>query len=147
MENRFRCNCPITSALDIVGDKWSLVIIKQMLFEEKSTFKDFTDSQESIATNILSSRLKLMEDFGIINKGKHPYNKKINIYTLTEKGLAFTPVLIELMLWSKENIQDFHPHLNLHSELDTIKMNKEKAAKNIIRTYKYFKTTLFKIKQ
>ncbi len=143
MKKLFRCQCPITSALDIIGDKWTLVIIKQMLFEQKSTFKDFTESQESIATNILSSRLKLMEKLGIINKGNKPDNKKTNIYTLTKKGLSFTPILIELMLWSKENIQELHPNLNIHPELGTIEKNKELAYKNIIRTYANYKQSLF----
>ncbi|MCG8332563.1 MAG: helix-turn-helix transcriptional regulator [Chitinophagales bacterium] len=144
MKDFFRCQCPITSGLDIFGDKWTLVIIKQMLFEEKSTFKDFTESQESIATNILSSRLKMLEKFGIISKGNRPDNKKTNIYTLTEKGLSFTPILIELMLWSKENIQEFHPNLNLHPELDSIKKNKEQSYKQIIKTYNNHKKSLFK---
>ena len=142
MENQFRCQCPITSALDIVGDKWTLVIIKQMLFEEKSTFKDFTESPESIATNILSSRLKLLEKFGIINKENHPKNKKTNIYTLTEKGLSFTPILIELMFWSKENIQEFHPNLNIHPELDQIKKNREQSSKQIIEAYNTHRESL-----
>ena len=142
MENQFRCQCPITSALDIVGDKWTLVIIKQMLFEEKSTFKDFTESPESIATNILSSRLKLLEKFGIINKENHPKNKKTNIYTLTEKGLSFTPILIELMFWSKENIQEFHPNLNIHPELDQIKKNREQSSKQIIEAYNTHRQSL-----
>ncbi len=58
MNNKFRCNCPITSALDILGDKWTLVIIKQMLLQNKKTFKDFTNSEEAIATNILTVRMK-----------------------------------------------------------------------------------------
>ena len=143
MENLFRCKCPITSALDLVGDKWTLVIIKQMLFEQKSTFKDFTESQEAIATNILSSRLKMMESLGIIDKGNRPDNKKTNIYTLTEKGLSFTPVLVELMLWSKENIQEIHPNLELHSQLDFIAKNKDQAYENISRTYSEFRQSLF----
>lgn len=147
MKDFFRCQCPITSGLDIFGDKWTLVIIKQMLFEEKSTFKDFTESQESIATNILSSRLKMLEKFGIISKGNRPDNKKTNIYTLTERGLSFTPILIELMLWSKENIQEFHPNLNLHPELDSIKKNKEQSYKQIIETYNNHKQSLFKSEQ
>lgn len=144
MENQFRCQCPITSALDIVGDKWTLVIIKQMLFEEKSTFKDFTESQESIATNILSSRLKLLEKFGIINKDNHPKNKKTNIYTLTTKGLSFTPILIELMFWSKENIKEFHPNLNIHPELDRIKKDKKQSGKQIIASYNKYKQSVLK---
>jgi DNA-binding HxlR family transcriptional regulator len=54
MDKDFRCNCPFTSALDVLGDKWMLVIVKQMLIEGKETFKDFTESDEAIATNILS---------------------------------------------------------------------------------------------
>jgi len=146
MENLFRCKCPITSALDIVGDKWTLVIIKQMLFEQKSTFKDFAESQESIATNVLSSRLKWMEELGIVDKGNRPDNKKTNIYTLTKKGVSFTPVLIELMVWSEESIQGVHPNLEFHPELETIKKNKEQAYQKIIRSYDRFKQSLYKIK-
>jgi DNA-binding HxlR family transcriptional regulator len=144
MKDFFRCQCPITSSLDIFGDKWTLVIIKQMLFEEKSTFKDFTESQEAIATNILSSRLKMLEKFGIIDKRNKPNNKKTKIYSLTKKGLSFTPILIELMIWSKENIQEFHTSLNLHPKLDDIKKNKEQSGKQIIKTYNKFKESLSK---
>lgn len=136
MKDYFRCKCPITSALDIVGDKWSLVIIKQMLFEKKSTFKHFSESEESIATNILSTRLKMLEEYEIIRKVKLPTNKKNNIYLLTSKGLSLTPVLVELMLWSKYNIQEFNPNLNLDEKLETIENNKEEAYKKIIENYK-----------
>ena len=88
MKTHFRCKCPITSALDVIGDKWSLVVIKQMLFEGRSSFKDFIESPEAIATNILSTRLKMLEEFGLIEKHKLPTNKKANIYVLTEKGLV-----------------------------------------------------------
>ena len=100
MEHKFRCNCPITSALDILGDKWMLVIVKQMLMEGKENFKDFTESEEAIATNILSAKLKLLEEVGIITKNKLPNNKKTNLYLLTEKGLALTPIIVELANWS-----------------------------------------------
>ncbi|MDR6238547.1 winged helix-turn-helix transcriptional regulator [Aureibacter tunicatorum] len=144
MKDFFRSKCPITSGLDIFGDKWTLVIIKQMLFEEKSTFKDFTDSQEAIATNILSSRLKQLETFEIINKNTHPDNKKTKIYTLTDKGLSFTPILIELMLWSKNNIHEIHPSMNIHPDLDEIKKHKKQSVKRIIESYNKFKESLFK---
>lgn len=136
MANEFRCKCPITSALDIVGDKWSLVVIKQMLFEGKTTFKDFIESQEAIATNILSNRLKMLEEFGVVKKVKLAHNKKINYYILTDKGLALTPVLIELTLWSKYHIQEFNPDLNLDKELDIVELDKEKAFQQIIENYK-----------
>ena len=144
MENNFRCKCPITSALDIIGDKWSLVVIKQMLFEGRTTFKDFVQSPEAIATNILSVRLKMLEDFGIINKQKLPSNKKTNIYTLTQKGLSLTPVLIELTLWSKYNIQEFNPDLNLDEQLEWVEKNKKKAFNKIIENYNKHKESLLK---
>ena len=75
MNSDFRCKCPITSALDIVGDKWTLVIIKQMLLEEKKTFKDFSQSDEAIASNILSSRLKMLEKYKMIRKEKREINR------------------------------------------------------------------------
>ena len=101
----FRCDCPVTSALDIVGDKWTLVVIKLMLLEQKKTFKEFSESDESIAPSILSNRLKTLEDIGFIIKEKLPDNQKTNHYFLTEKGLSLTSVIIELALWSHHNIK------------------------------------------
>ena len=101
----FRCNCPVTSALDIVGDKWTLVIIKLMLLEQKKTFKEFSESDESIAPSILSNRLKTLEKIGFIVKQKLPDNQKTNHYLLTEKGLSLTPVVVELALWSHHNVR------------------------------------------
>ncbi len=144
MKNTFRCKCPITSALDIVGDKWSLVVIKQILFEGKSTFKDFTESTESIATNILSTRLKMLEDFGIIEKQKLPTNRKTNIYTLTVKGLSLVPVLMELTFWSKQHIVEFNPGLNLDEKLEWAEANKKEAFKLITENYNKYKQSLLK---
>lgn len=128
----FRCNCPVTSAVDIVGDKWTLVIIKQMLLEYKTTFKDFYDSDEAIAPNILSERLKKMQSIGLIDKLKHPTNRKTNIYILTEKGLTLTPIVIELALWAHNNItpmnqdvlKDLSVELNDKNNLQDLIINK-----------------------
>lgn len=135
-KDTFRCKCPITSAVDILGDRWSLVIIKQMLFEGKKTFKDFTESRESIATNILSARLKMLEEFDIVQKSKLPENRKTNIYTLTEKGIALTPVLLELTFWSKDHLQDYNPDLVLDEQLETIRKEKERFYAEIQNNYK-----------
>ena len=94
LDTFFRCNCPVTSALDIVGDKWTLVVIKLMLLEQKKTFKEFSESDESIAPSILSNRLKTLEKIGFIVKQKLPDNQKTNHYFLTEKGLSLTPIII-----------------------------------------------------
>ncbi len=137
MNNNFRCNCPITSALDIVGDKWTLVIIKQMLLEGKKTFKDFSESDEAIASNILSSRLKMLEEFKIITREKLPHNKKTNIYLLTEKGLGLTPTIIELTLWSDLNIREYHSSIISDSRIEMVKKNKEESIKMIVESYKH----------
>ena len=135
MNNDFRCNCPITSALDIVGDKWTLVIIKQMLLEGKKTFKDFSESDEAIASNILSSRLKMLEEFKMISKEKLPHNKKTNIYLLTEKGLGLTSTIVELMLWSDVNIREYHSSIISDSRIEMVKKNKEESIKMIVESY------------
>ena len=136
MNNNFRCNCPITSALDIVGDKWTLVIIKLMLLEGIKTFKDFSESDEAIASNILSSRLKMLEEYKMISKEKLPHNKKTNIYLLTEKGLGLTPTIVELMLWSDGNIREYNSSIISDSRIAIVKKNKEVTIKMIVESYK-----------
>ncbi|NBX27355.1 MAG: transcriptional regulator [Chitinophagia bacterium] len=136
MDIKFRCQCPITSALDILGDKWILVIIKQMLIEDKKTFKDFTESDEAIATNILASKLKCLEELGIIIKTQPPDNKKTNIYLLTEKGLALTPIIVELSIWSDENVRGLNSIMRDSPEITIMKSDKNAFIKMIEENYK-----------
>jgi DNA-binding HxlR family transcriptional regulator len=136
METKFRCNCPFTSALDIIGDKWMLVIVKQILIENKQTFKDFTESDESIATNILTTKLKQLEDLGIVIKTKLPNNKKSNIYFLTEKGLALTPIIIELGIWSDNHLRDLNPTIANGKEMELLRTDKAKFGKVIEEKYR-----------
>ena len=131
LDKIFRCDCPVTSALDVVGDKWTLVIIKLMLLEYKKTFKDFYESDESIAPNILSARLKTLLKTGFITKVNHPDNKKTFIYNLTEKGLSLTPVITELAVWSHNNLRESDIYmLNMNIK------NKSKLNQQIINKYK-----------
>jgi len=108
MKNTFRSGCPIASTLDIVGDKWSLLIIRDMLIKHKKTFKEISDSDERIAPSILSARLKLLESYKLITKRKFPENKKENIYLLTDKGIDFAPIIIEFSLWGDTNMREFN---------------------------------------
>ena len=108
MKKEFRSGCPISSALDVVGDKWSLLIIRDMLVKHKKTFKEISDSDEKIAPSILSARLKLLESYKLIFKTKVPDNKKENIYLLTEKGIRLTPIIIEFSLWGNSNMREFN---------------------------------------
>lgn len=135
MNHKFRCDCPFTSAIDILGDKWMLVIVKQILVDGKETFKDFIESEEGIATNILSMKLKLLEDLEIITKSKFPYNKKTNIYRLTSKGLELTPILVELALWSDNNLREVHPSLLKGDGVNSLRQDKETFTRVLIHGY------------
>ena len=136
MEHKFRCKCPITSGLDIFGDKWMLVIIKQMLIEDKMTFKDFTESDEAIATGILSSKLKCLQELGIITKTQLLENKKTNLYLLTAKGLALTPIIVGISIWSDENVRELNSIMGDSPEIAIMKGNKEAFIQMIKDNYK-----------
>ena len=108
MKKEFRSGCPISSALDVVGDKWSLLIIRDMLIKHKKTFKEISDSDERIAPSILSARLKLLASYKLILKTKVSENKKENIYLLTKKGVRLTPIIIEFSLWGNSSMREFN---------------------------------------
>ena len=91
-----RSNCPLTSALDIIGDKWSLIIIRD-LFLGKKTFTEFVNSKEKIATNILTNRLELLTSYNIVNVTKLPNDQKTKIYYLTDSGIDLYPIIYEMM--------------------------------------------------
>ena len=134
MSVEFRCQCPISSALDIIGDKWTLLIIRDMLFAHKKTFTDFSSSAESIASNILSSRLKLLEEAGIIRKSKMEGNQKSNIYTLTAKGLGLLPVIAEITLWSDENVRELNP-IMVKENYDYVRTHKQAFLEGVRQSY------------
>jgi DNA-binding HxlR family transcriptional regulator len=111
MENIFRSACPVASTLDIIGDKWSLLIIRDMLVQGKKTFKEFSASTEGIAPGILSSRLKWLEENELVTKRKLADNQKENIYLLTEKGIELAPVITEIILWADKNMRSQNPKM------------------------------------
>lgn len=99
-----RSTCPLTNTLDIIGDKWTLVVIRDMLFVGKRQFNDFLESPEGISTNILTERLRKLEQYGIITK--HPYQKNPvrHEYQLTERGQDLMPVLLAIAQWGQAHI-------------------------------------------
>ncbi len=100
---KFRSPCPIASALDIVGDKWSLVIIRSMVVGATS-YSDFLAAPERIATNILAERLQRLEAAGLIAQRRPRKGSIRGSYALTTKGAGLIPVLQELARWGQENI-------------------------------------------
>lgn len=87
-------------ALDTFGDRWSLVIVRDLIFRGGETYGDFLGQAEKIATNVLADRLRTLEADGVIRKFRDPDNRRRNIYRLTEKGFALAPIILEMVQWS-----------------------------------------------
>jgi DNA-binding HxlR family transcriptional regulator len=102
MKSKKRSDCPLSCSLDIWGDKWSLLIIRDMIFAKKNTYGDFLKSGEGIATNILASRLLSLEESKIIEKLEHPDSKAKVLYQLTQKGIDLLPIIVEMYVWSDQ---------------------------------------------
>lgn len=97
-----RSVCPLSNSLDIFGDKWSLLIIRDMMFYQKTTYGEFLKSAEGIATNILASRLLILEENKLIEKLDHPESKAKVLYKLTQKGIDLLPVILEIYIWANK---------------------------------------------
>jgi DNA-binding HxlR family transcriptional regulator len=119
-----RSMCPISSTLDIVGDKWTLLIVRDLMFDGKKTYGEFLRSREKIATNILADRLHILETYGIVEKNAFPGNKTKNLYKLTPKGIDLLPVLCEIILWGDKH---FDTPEHVHRVVEEIRKNKGEA--------------------
>jgi len=97
--DKTRSDCPISCSLDIFGDKWSLLIIRDIMLREKMSYSQFLNSEEKIASNILVNRLNVLEAENILVKEVSPLNKSKFIYSLTQKGADLLPIVIEIMDW------------------------------------------------
>lgn len=107
----WRSSCPIASGLDILGDKWSLVIVRDLIEHSSRTYSEFASSPEQISTNILASRLKWLESLSIIERVNPDKPSRNNAFRLTPRGLALRPVLEELGKWSQIHLKDIHPEI------------------------------------
>jgi len=97
-----RSHCPINFFLEAFGDKWTLLIIRDIIFRGKSTYGEFLKSEEGVATNILAARLEHLENEGILKKIVDPEDARRNKFQLGEKGIETVPVLFEIMAWSEK---------------------------------------------
>jgi len=101
-KSKKRSDCPVSCSLDIWGDKWSLLIIRDLMFAKECTYGDFLKSKEGIATNVLATKLQVLEGNKIIEKSDHPDSKAKVLYKLTRKGIDLLPILIEINLWAEK---------------------------------------------
>lgn len=100
IESHHGNKCPIAFALDIFGDRWSLIILRDLLFKKKQYYGEFLNSAEKISTNILASRLLKLESEGLISKAQDADNLSKYIYRLTDKGKDLLPVMLDMVEWS-----------------------------------------------
>lgn len=122
IDKKKRSDCPISRSLDIWGDKWSLLIVRDLMFNTQCTYGDFLKSEEKIATNILASRLQTLETNGLITKQDHPASKAKVLYKLTKKGVDLLPLMVEINLWADKY---FSLPADRKEEIEEVKRNKE----------------------
>ena len=101
-----RSLCPVACTLDLIGDRWTLLIIRDMMFFGKQRFEEFLESPEGISTNILANRLRLLEDLGLVEKKLYSNHSRRMNYHLTENGKSLRPVLKVITAWGLKYIND-----------------------------------------
>ncbi|MBC6612777.1 helix-turn-helix transcriptional regulator [Hymenobacter sp. BT507] len=102
-ELKQRSTCPVSTSLDVLGDKWTLLILRDMVFSGKSSYGQFLQSAEKMATNVLADRLALLEAQGIVTKTVAADKKSKFTYRLTEKGVDVVPIIVELVRWGAKH--------------------------------------------
>jgi len=116
-----RSECPLNASVEMLGDRWSLLIIRDMMLRGASTYKTFLECYEGIATNILADRLRKLTDNGIITAEPDPRDGRKLIYSLTQKGIDLAPVLTEMVLWAAA-----HEDTGNQSLVDLMRKDKKK---------------------
>lgn len=107
----WRSVCPINSGLDVLGDKWSLLIVRDLISHGTRTYSEFLDAPEHVSTNILAARLRLLTSVGIIERTDPNGSARNNAHRLTPSGTALRPVLEELGRWSQIHLKTFHTEI------------------------------------
>lgn len=120
-----RSNCPISYCLDFVGDRWTLLILRDVLIAKKKHFKEFATSGEGIASNLLSSRLKMLVDHGFLTSSVDPVRRNMKIYAPTPKAVDVLPVLVEMMVWSSQHGEFGGDHQRLLDFAHQVRTNRE----------------------
>src|SRR6266540_2258017 len=104
-----RSGCPLNAFLEVLGDPWALLVVRDLLFRAKRTYGEFLRGGEGVATNILARRLRLLQDHGIVEATPDPRDARRAVYRLTEKGLDLAPVLVEMILWGAKHFSTDAP--------------------------------------
>lgn len=138
----FRSLCPISTGLDMLGDKWTLLILRDMIFGHKKLFNEFKESPEKVPSKMLSNRLKKLENIGFITRAKGKINKKSVYYLLEKRGLETLPLLVELMLFTTEFYYDHLGDTYTRDVQTKMKTDKAKYIIDIGTKYTQFQQSL-----
>jgi DNA-binding HxlR family transcriptional regulator len=122
-----RSECPISYTMDIFGDKWTMLIMRDLLLYGKDSFSDFLYSDEKIATNILTDRLNVLLQEGFVTKHTAPTNKSKFLYRPTEKAIELLPILTEITLWAEK----YNPAGAPADIVEPLKKNRTKALRDL----------------
>ena len=129
-----RSHCPINYVLEHIGDKWSLLIIRDLMFKDKRHYNEFLEGGEKVSTSVLGTRLKQLEEVGLISKGEDDVKKSRIKYSLTQKGIDMLPFMVDMISWSGEYDKeteagkDFLDQAKHHRD-DLLKSIREKLTK------------------
>jgi DNA-binding HxlR family transcriptional regulator len=138
----FRSLCPVATGLDILGDKWTLLILRDMIWGHKSLFSEFKESPEQMPSKMLSNRLKKLESLGFISKKAGISNKKSIYYFLEERGIDAFPIMIEMAIFTSKHFFDYLGLTYTKEARSVMIKNKKEYISDLILKYKYFKKNI-----
>ena len=136
-KSKLRSGCPVSRSLEILGDRWSLLVIRDLMIRGAKHFKDFQESGEGIASNILADRLRKLQEAGIISAEAGETDGRRIDYRLTEKGINLAPLLLELLLWGGQHEEDSMPR----SMIEKMKHHREAILAEVRRRWREKNTT------
>lgn len=135
-QNKLRSHCPVNYGLEAIGDRWALLILRDIIFRGKRTYGEFLKSEEGFATNILAARLDHLINTGILKREVDERDGRRDIYSLTEKGLDLIPLIFEMVLWSAK--YDSHSEAKRIIPLvELIRKDNRKISKKIMEQVKH----------
>ena len=138
----FRSLCPVATGLDILGDKWTLLVLRDMIWGHKCLFSEFKESPEHMPSKMLSNRLKKLEELGFISKKVGITNKKSVYYLMEEKGIDAFPIMIEMAIFTSKHYIDYLGSTYTKEARGIMIKNKKEYIANLIKQYKSFKKGL-----
>ena len=135
----FRSLCPVATGLDILGDKWTLLILRDMIWGHKCLFSEFKESPEHMPSKMLSNRLKKLEELGFISKKVGLTNKKSIYYFMEEKGIDAFPIMIEMAIFTSKHFFDYLGSTYTKEARGIMIKNKKEYIADLVKQYKRFK--------